>query len=296
MAEPELVGPTSRFFISQRLRLHYVDWGNRDRPTVVLLHGGRDHARSWDDVARILRRDFHVVAPDLRGHGDSAWAVGGMYALADYVLDLAQLLDALDRRPVILVGHSLGGAVVLQYTGLYPERVRKLVAIEGLGPSPALLRDLEATPAATRVTSWIDAMQRFAGRQPRRYESLEAAVSRMQEENAFLSEEQARHLTEHGVTRNEDGTYSWKFDNYVRSGSPWGFDATAVHSIWGRIGCPVLLVRGSESWASDPVKDGRIEHVPNARLVNVEGAAHWVHHDRLEVFLAELGRFLAEPG
>jgi len=295
MAEPELVGPTSRFYVSQRLRLHYVDWGAEQRPTLVLVHGGRDHARSWDAVARVLRRDFHVVAPELRGHGDSAWAVGGMYALVDYVLDLAQLLDALDRFPVILVGHSLGGAIVLQYTGLFPERVRKAVAIEGLGPSPALVEKIQSVPAAERMIQWIDAMRKFAARHPRRYPSLAAAVARMQEENPFLSNLQARHLTEHGVTRNEDGTYSWKFDNYVRSGSPYGFNATDAYSIWGRIRCPVLLVRGTESWASDPVEDGRIRHVPNARRVNVEGAAHWVHHDRLGVFLDELTSFLAEP-
>ncbi|HKJ24500.1 MAG TPA: alpha/beta hydrolase [Myxococcota bacterium] len=295
MTEAELVGPTSRFYVSQRLRLHYVDWGNADRPTLVLVHGGRDHARSWDDVARVLRRDHHVVAPDLRGHGDSAWAIGGMYALVDYVLDLAQLLDALGPEPVILVGHSLGGAVVLQYTGLFPERVRKAVAIEGLGPSPALVEKIQATPAAERMTTWIEAMRRFAARHPRRYPSLADAVARMREENPFLSERQARHLTEHGVTRNEDGTFSWKFDNYVRSGSPYGFNARDAYGIWGRIRCPVLLVRGTESWASDPVADGRIAHVPNARLVNVDGAAHWVHHDRLEAFLDALAGFLAEP-
>jgi len=293
-SEPELVGPTSRFFVSQRLRLHYVDWGNRDGPTVVLVHGGRDHARSWDDVARVLRREHHVVAPDLRGHGDSAWAVGGMYALVDHVLDLAQLLDALGPEPVMLVGHSLGGAVVLQYTGLFPERVRRAVAIEGLGPSPAMLEKLQAVPPAERMTRWIDNMRQLAGRQPRRYETLDAAVARMQEENAFLSDAQARHLTEHGVTRNEDGTFSWKFDNYVRSGSPYGFNAEDAHAIWRRIGCPVLLVRGTESWASDPEQDGRIRHVPNARLVNVAGAGHWVHHDRLDVFLEAVQGFLAE--
>jgi len=217
-----------------------------------------------------------------------------MYALVDYVLDLARLLEALDRAPVTLVGHSLGGAIVLQYAGLFPERVTKVVAIEGLGPSPALLEKIQSVPAAERMIRWIDAMGKLAARHPRRYPSLEAALARMREENPFLSEEQARDLTEHGVTRNEDGSYRWKFDNYVRAGSPYGFNANDAYSIWSRIQCPVLLVRGSESWASDPVEDGRIGRVPNARRVNVPGAGHWVHHDRLEVFLDELARFLAE--
>ena len=74
----DIVGPTSHFLVSQRLRLHYVDWGNPTKPTLVLVHGNRDHARNWDWVARELRHDWHVVAPDLRGHGDSA--LGGTAA------------------------------------------------------------------------------------------------------------------------------------------------------------------------------------------------------------------------
>ncbi len=289
----DLLGPISRSFVSQRLRLHYLDWGNADRPPLVLVHGGRDHARSWDAVARVLRRDRHVLAPDLRGHGDSAWAVGGMYALVDYVLDLAQLLQSVDRFPVTLVGHSLGGAVVLQYAGLYPDHVDKVVAIEGLGPSPELVARIGETPPWERMTGWIETMRRFAARHPRRYPTIAAAALRMREANAFLSEEQALHLTEHGIQRNEDGTYSWKFDNYVRSGSPYGFNARDAYAIWGRITAPVLLVRGTESWASDPVVDGRIRHFADARLVNVEDAAHWVHHDQLEVFLDAVKDFLA---
>ena len=129
----EIVGPTSHFFVSQCLRLHYVDWGNPTRPTLVLVHGNRDHARSWDRVARALRHDWHVVALDLRGHGDSAWVRGGPYAIADNVLDLANLIDALGPGPVVLVGHSLGGSVVAMYAGVYPERVSKLVLVDSVG-------------------------------------------------------------------------------------------------------------------------------------------------------------------
>ena len=101
-----LLGPTSHYFYSQRLKLHYVDWGNPDKPPLLLIHGGRDHARNWDWVAQDLRRDYHIVAPDLRGHGDSQWSIGGSYAMVDYTLDVAQLLGALgldghhDHRPL----------------------------------------------------------------------------------------------------------------------------------------------------------------------------------------------------
>jgi pimeloyl-ACP methyl ester carboxylesterase len=293
---PEIIGPTSHFYFSQRLRLHYVDWGHDDAPPLVLVHGGRDHARSWDWVAHALRREWHVVVPDLRGHGDSGWAYGGLYAVADFVLDLANLVDALRVDRITLVGHSLGGAVSLMYTGVYPERVDRLVAIEGLGPPPPLLEKLRGRPPETRMQDWIRQMRELAARQPRRYESLEAAAARMREENAFLSAEQALHLTVHGVNRNEDGTYSWKFDNYVRAFAPYRFDVDDMRALWARITCPTLLVRGADSWASDPVKDGRIEPFRDARAVTIPRAGHWVHHDQLEAFLAALRGFLAAPG
>jgi pimeloyl-ACP methyl ester carboxylesterase len=294
MSSPEIIGPASRFYVSQRLRLHYLDWGHESAPPLLLIHGGSDHARSWDWVARDLRRDHHVIAPDLRGHGDSAWAIGGMYTLADFVLDMVQLLEAVGRFPVTIVAHSLGGSVALHYAGVYPDRVAKLVAIEGLGPPPEVLERLRGGPAWQRMQSWIAVMQRFAARIPRHYASIEDAMKRMQEANPFLSEEQARHLTVHGVQRNEDGTYGWKFDNYVRPFGPYRLDEADVREIWARIVCPVLLVRGAESFASDPVEDGRIRAFQNARLVNVAGAGHWVHHDRLDEFLRVVREFLRE--
>jgi pimeloyl-ACP methyl ester carboxylesterase len=290
----DVIGPTSHFYVSQRLRLHYADWGNESAPTAVLVHGGRDHARNWDWVARELRHEWHLVAPDLRGHGDSAWAIGGMYAIADFVLDLANLIEALGPAPVVLIGHSLGGAVSLMYTGIYPERVRKLVAIEGLGPPPALIEKLRGRPPEQRMREWIEQMRQLGARQPRRYATFDAAAARMREENSFLSDEQAHHLTIHSVNRNEDGTWSWKFDNYVRTFAPYRFDVDDMRALWGRIECPTLLVRGANSWASDPLKDGRIEPFADARLVTIPDAGHWVHHDQLGVFVAAVREFLAE--
>jgi pimeloyl-ACP methyl ester carboxylesterase len=288
-----ILGPVSSSYVSQRLRLHYVDWGNEAAPPLLLVHGGRDHARSWDWVARELRRDHHVIAPDLRGHGDSSWALGGHYTLAEFTLDLAQLIDLLDVPQVTLVGHSLGGAVCIQYAAVFPERVAKLVAIEGLGPPPQIADRMIGRPAWQRIADWIQQVRDFSARQPRRYDSIEAAAARMEAENAFLSPEQAHHLTVHGVNRNEDGTYSWKFDNYVRVFYPQRYDAGETRELWGRIVCPTLLVHGTESWAGDPAADGRADAFSNARVANVDGAAHWVHHDRFDEFLRVVRGFLA---
>jgi pimeloyl-ACP methyl ester carboxylesterase len=290
----EIIGPASSYYVSQRLRLHYVDWGNEDAPPLVLLHGGRDHARSWDWVARDLRREHHVIAPDLRGHGDSSWATGGHYTIHEFVLDIAQLLDTLDLFPVTIVGHSLGGSVGIYYTAIYPDRVKKLVAIEGLGPPPAILEQQKGKTIWERTHEWIQQVRVFSSRLPRRYPSIEAAARRMLEANSFLSPAQAHHLTVHGVARNEDGTYTWKFDNYVRIFYPQRYGAAEIRDLWGRITCPTLLMRGAESWASDPSEDGRVKAFQNARLVNVPEAGHWVHHDRLDEFLREVRAFLDE--
>jgi pimeloyl-ACP methyl ester carboxylesterase len=292
VSKVEIIGPTSSLYLSQRLRLHYVDWGNEGAPPLLLIHGGKDHARNWDWVAREMRDEYRVIAPDLRGHGDSAWAVGGMYTIADFVLDVTQLVEALSLRDLTVVGHSLGGAVALHFAGIHPERVRRLVAIEGLGPPPAMEDRLSATPGWQRLRSWVESMQELARRTPRRYASIDEAAERMLDANSFLSPEQAHHLTVHGVARNEDGTFSWKFDNYVRGFGPTRFGFDEVRELWGRIECPVLLVRGTESWASDPARDGRIDAFRDARLANIDGAGHWVHHDRLDEFLRLLREFL----
>ncbi len=287
--------PTSRVFFSQRLRLHYVDWGNAEAPPLILLHGGRDHCRNWDWVARGLRRDYHVIAPDLRGHGDSAWSASGQYSMANYIYDLAQLIHQQCLAPVTIIAHSLGGNISLRYTGIYPEAVRRLVAIEGLGPGPRSAVQADSKPIAERMRGWIEEQRALSGRQPRRYATVEDAYARMQAANAHLTAEQARHLTQHGVNQNEDGTYSWKFDHYVRVWPPYDMMRDQIAELWGRITCKTLLVWGRESWARDPAEDGRLAYFRNARVLPVDKAGHWVHHDQLDYFLQEVRAFLAQP-
>lgn len=290
--QPSSPGPTSRIFFSQRLRLHYVDWGNPTAPPLLLVHGGRDHCRNWDWVAEQLSSQFHIIAPDLRGHGDSQWSVDGTYMMAGYIYDLAQLIHQQKLAPVTIVAHSLGGNIALRYTGLYPENVARLVSIEGLGPSPKMLAERYARGFPARMRDWIDEQRKLSGRLPRRYATIEDAFARMQEENKHLSPAQARHLTQHGVNQNEDGTYSWKFDNYVRSWPPYDMTQEDVEALWARITCPTLLVYGKESWASNPQTDGRAKHFSNARVETFERAGHWVHHDRLPEFMTLLRAFL----
>jgi pimeloyl-ACP methyl ester carboxylesterase len=290
-----MAGPTSHLYFSQRLRLHYVDWGNEGAPPMLMIHGGRDHCRNWDWVVERLQGRYHIIAPDLRGHGDSEWATGASYNEVNYIYDIAQLVHQKKMAPVTIIAHSLGGSIGLLYSGVFPETVKKIVAIEGLGPSPQMRERLRGVPIEQRLRDWITTRREGSGRSPRKYATIEDAIKRMKEENTHLNDAQARHLTIHGAAQNEDDTYSWKFDNLVRlGGGPGGLSPEDQHRIWSKITCPVLLVRGTESWASDPSDDGRIKNFKDAALANIEGAGHWSHHDKLDDFMAHVEKFLAE--
>jgi pimeloyl-ACP methyl ester carboxylesterase len=286
------LGPASNSFVSQRLKLHYVDWGNPDAPPLILQHGGRDHCRSWDWVAEELCRDWHVVAPDLRGHGDSAWSPEGHYGMDAFVYDFAQLVETLGHDQVTIVAHSLGGNIATRFAGLYPAKVRKLVNIEGLGPTRETLEEMFGDSVETRLRRWINDKRRAAARQPRRYPTLEAAYTRMKEENSFLSDEQARHLTVNGASRNEDGTWSWKFDNYLNVWTASDLPYDERIQLWQAITCPVLLLYGLDSFATSPLKDGRAEHFRDARVIEYENAGHWLHHDQFERFMRDVKAFI----
>jgi pimeloyl-ACP methyl ester carboxylesterase len=255
---------------------------------MMLIHGGQDHCRNWDFVANRLADRYTIYAPDLRGHGDSAWAIGGMYSIPEFTLDVAALADSIPGK-LTVIGHSLGGAIALQYAGTCPDKVEKLVSVEGWGPPMA-----EHRPAHIRMREWIDHMRDVEKRTPRRYPSLEDATKRMRDENPHLSPEMARHLTEHGANRNEDGTYTWKFDNYVRIRSPYQFNLDDAMVIWSQITAPTQLIKGSESWAVDPEKTGRADVIKDRETVIIDKAGHWVYHDKLDEFMGHVERFLED--
>jgi pimeloyl-ACP methyl ester carboxylesterase len=294
MIAPALIGPTSHIYYSQRLRLHYVDWGNEGAPPLLMVHGNRDHCRNWDWMAQELRQDYHVIAPDLRGHGDSQWAIGSDYPLVDYVYDVAQLVHQKKLAPLTVIGHSLGGHITMQYAGIYPDAVRKLVSIEGFGPPLKWINARANKGPTERMRDWVAQLRDLAARAPRKYASLDECIARMREANSFLSEAHARHLTVHGVIQNEDATYSWKFDNYVRATSPYPFNETEMAELWRNVSAPTLLIRGLQSWAGDPIAEGRAAYLRDVEVVAIDKAGHWVHHDQLPQVMAAVRAFLAK--
>ncbi|MBR0777494.1 alpha/beta hydrolase [Bradyrhizobium diazoefficiens] len=287
-----MLAPQDRFYESHGLRLHYADWGNHGALPVILVHGGRDHCRSWDLIARSLQPHFHVLAPDLRGHGDSDWTRGGSYALTEYVYDLAQLVRRIAAPQVILIGHSMGGMVSLIFSGAFPEQVSRLVVLDGVTVRPD---SPKPPPAHERIAKWIGQLDKLHDRSPRRYSTLEAAAAQMVLHNKRLSRDLALHLATHGARQNEDGTYSWKFDPYQRASAPhrlWSDDHVAL---WARIACPTLLLNAGESFLAGAKAAGLERYFQQARVETIQGAGHWLQHDKPQEVLGEIQSFLGLP-
>lgn len=279
-------------FTSQRLSLSYAEWGDPAAAPLLLVHGGRDQKRSWDRVAGRLSHHYRVIAPDLRGHGESDWVCDGDYGLLDFVYDVASLVEHLELGRFTLLGHSLGGNIALRYAGLFPGQVEKLIAIEGLGPSPKMLAERRAQSVTERLTNWIDQRRALSGRSPRVMADLETATARMKAAFTHLPDDLIRHLSQTGIKTNPDGTVSWAYDPAGMGRSPSDISHDDLVHLWGEISCPTWLVYGADSWASNPTEDGRAKSFQNATVSVIENAGHWLHHDQFEDFMRQLEDFL----
>jgi pimeloyl-ACP methyl ester carboxylesterase len=283
--------PTSHRFFSQRLRMHFVEWGSPKDPTIVLVHGVRDHCRTWDDLIQRLSAfgNYHFIAPDLRGHGDSEWVQGSGYRYYDYIYDLQQLIEQNQLGPVFLVGHSLGGAIAAFFAGVFPEHVRKLVLLEGIG---LWRRDSEDAGTAAIIREWSEINRDLAGRLPRRYPDLQTAYQRMQDANPQLTKDQAMHLTAHGVVQLEDGQFTWKYDQYTYNFHGVGLSEAQIVELWQNIQAPTRLINADGGLEKRTGQDGTLQYFKDAELLEVSQAGHWTHHDQPEVVATMIGEFL----
>lgn len=295
---PDIVGaiPIRGVCHVNGLALNYLVWGDRTKPPVVLVHGGKDHCRNWDWSVRALLADYCLITPDLRGHGDSDRASGGGYDGHVFVSDFYGFMAHLEAEgfvmPLALIGHSLGGNIVLTYSAIAPAKVSRVIAIEGLGASCEMYNTYMEKPAAERLQHWVERRIGADQRAPKRFSNPEDLVTRMAGAHRNLCADQARHLALHAAQKFEDG-WGWKHDPYFGFFPPPSMTSPADHGrIFSAIKCPTLLMRGTASWASDPVEDGRINAFADARLVNYEGAGHWLHHDRFDDYIRDVRQFL----
>jgi len=280
----EVVVPVEHDVVVDGLRLHYLDWGRHDRPALVFLHGGCLTAHSWDLVCLALRGDFHCLAVDQRGHGDSEWSPILDYGPDAHVRDIRGLIEQLDLTKPVLIGQSLGGLNAMTYAAQAADRLAGIVMVD-VGP------DVQSS-AVKRITNFVTGDPGHG--------SVEDFVQRARAFNPRRDPRLLRYSLRHNLRRLPDGTWTWKYDRRglsdeyfasVRRGLDQLRDGSDV------ITCPVLVVRGVESEALSDTQAARFAGaLPDGRWAKVENAGHTVQGDNPRGLARVLTHFLTEIG
>jgi pimeloyl-ACP methyl ester carboxylesterase len=279
---------------------HVLTWGDRSAPALFLLHGWMDVGASFQFLVDAFAHDWHVIAPDLRGFGRSAWQPQG-YWYADYIADVEALLDHFaPERPVYLIGHSLGGNVALHYAGVRPARIARLVSLEGFG-----IPSQEPPMAPQKLAHWLDALRTPPTFAP--YPSLNAVAQRLQKNNPRLPDDKARFLARHWAEVLPDGTARLTSDPRHKLPFPSVYRVDEVYAVWRCITAPTLWVAARDShiprWLEEaPERDAagqgmagvrrRLAHIAGAELVIVDDAGHMLHHDQPAAVARAIEAFL----
>lgn len=302
MHPPDLPEPDRATFVDvNRTRLRVWEWGDPGDPVVICLHGAFDHGRMWDGFAPQLAglgNGYRILAPDLRGHGGSGRLPHG-HAWAMTALDIGLLAEPL--APVGLVGHSFGAGVAGYVAGVWPERVRWVVNLDGLGP-PAPdeagqdTDGFDLAKAAAESLSWAE---RALLSPPRVYASTDEMVERRAQTNIRLPRPWVEHLVRHGAATTEGG-FVWKADAAFRTGLPGEFDVSYLEAELALTTRPILVLTGSEpdTWSdhSPEVVAARLAAYPDPYHEMIEGAGHYVHVEQPAAVLDAIARFLAAIG
>jgi pimeloyl-ACP methyl ester carboxylesterase len=300
----------SLWFDVRGLRYHALLWGELEavsvrRPLRVMMHGWMDVAASFQFVVDGLDPACPVLAADWRGFGRTANPGADAYWFPDYVGDLDALLDAVSpRAPVDLMGHSMGGNVVMGYAGVRQARVRRLVNLEGFG-----MPDTPADDAPARLERWLDELK--TPDRLRDYDSLDAVAQRLRQTNprlhparaAWLAAEWAEEIPDgpDGQTGQSDGRWRLRADPAHKRVNPIPYRAAEAVAMWRRISAPVLWIEGRDSrppaaWGERYPRaefEARLGVVPQLQRVLVDDAGHMLHHDQPEAVAAAIEPFLA---
>lgn len=268
----------NRFIEAGGVRLHYLDYGTPGLTPMLCLHGGAVNAHWFDFVAAGFTANYHMRALDQRGHGDSAWARPPDYSYARYAADVAEIVEQLDLKDFVLMGHSMGGLVSLVYAATYPGRVKRIVVVDST---------LVATPDRVAV------LHQVGGREGRSYATHQDFVNnfRVRPAGTTAAPEILRYLAERSGRQGADGRWRHKFDRNVYSQRV----LLDIPPHWNRIGVPALLVKGGRSERITPqIAADAKSRCPHVELVEVPGADHHVTLDNPGGFVAAVNAWLGQ--
>ncbi len=274
------------------LRYHVRAWGPATAPAIFFLHGWMDASASFQFLVDCLRGERRVLAPDWRGEGLTSWAVGGNYSYPEYIADLDAVLEALHpQRSADLVGHSRGGNIACLYAGIRPERVRRVVNIEGFG-----LRTRRPEEAPAHYAKWLDDLRQA---QPvRSYKGFEALAEQIQRHNPRLSAEQAAFLARHWGTQSKDGAVTLRADPAVNRASPLLYRVDEAMACWRNVQAPTLWIEATESknrerhHITEEDYAARRASLRTAKTAVIPEAGHMVHLEKPDVLARLVEDFL----
>lgn len=268
-------GYQDRYITVNGLRLHYLDWGSNDKPPFIMLHGISRVAHQFDHIAPKFKNDYHVMAIDMRGHGDSAWSPDAAYLVEDYVQDLEAFADQLNLQGLVLLGNSTGGRVVQVYAGLHPDRVARLM-VEDVGPE--------------RPNDIATSFQRQVQQEANGWASEDELLESLKKSNAKTREAILRSYAHFGAKRREDGRVVWKRDpNLAR-----GFIETDLWRFVREIKCPTIYILGGASRIVPLETQVKLkETLAGLQMVVMPGLGHYPDQEAMEDFLRIAQAFLA---
>jgi pimeloyl-ACP methyl ester carboxylesterase len=289
--------PSRSEFLSIRgLRHHVRHWGREGAPKLFMAHGWMDMSASFQFVVDALAGDWHVIAHDWRGFGLSERSGNDTYWFPDYFADLEAILDHYSPdEPVNLLGHSMGGNIVSVYAGIRPERIAKLINLEGFG-----LPATKPEQAPGRYAKWLDEVKHPPVM--RGYGSLEEVAARLQKTNPRLAGERAAFLAGHWAAQNADGQWEILGDPAHKMPGPLLYQVEEVLACWRRITAPVLWIEAehTDMWRwMGPKEQARVEVDRRlAQLAKVTprmmpDAGHMLHHDQPALLARMIEEFMA---
>jgi len=271
----QTAGYTDRFVTVNGLKLHYLDWGDPAKPPFIMLHGISRVAHQFDHLAPEFRADYHVMAFDMRGHGDSDWSPEGAYLVEDYVKDLAAIVEQLNLHDLTLLGNSTGGRVVQVYAGMHPERVARLIS-EDVGPE-------RTNEIASACTPQVE--QEKDG-----WASEDDLLASLKRTNARTPEPILRAYAHYGSKRRDDGRVVWKRDPNLAK----GFVPTELWQFVNKIQCPTIYILGGNSRIVPPETQQKLkEALPHVQIAVIPGTGHYPDQEATPEFLRILRAFLA---
>ena len=291
----------SEFIPIRNLTYHVQIWGtpSPDKTPLVMVHGWMDVAASYQFVVDALSHDHYVIAPDWRGYGQTSAGGADNFWFPDYLADLDFLLDYYaPDTPVNLVGHSMGGNVVMHYAGVRPGRIRRLINLEGFG-LPAQRPD----EAPARLAKWMDELKKLHQGELNlnAYDSADGVARRLMKTNPRLGADKANWLARHWANENEHGQWQILGEPAHKIVNAQIYRVEEVMAIYQRISMPTLAVEASDSsleawWKGKYTLaeyHERLKAVPQVEIATINEAGHMMHHDQPEVLAALIERFIA---